>query len=118
MSGPRRFPARPPRHLRRTTAPRHCARRPASAPEFLPTAVQAGSRSRRLTPTLEPRRARRLGEIADTSDISLALGDADYAAGLQSVEDVARLYGLLISGDGEARAEALLAFRGGLLEQV
>src|SRR5688572_14222185 len=104
MSGPRRFPARPPRRLRRTSAPRHCERRPASAPGFPPTKAPAGNRSRRLTPTLEPRRARRLGEVADASDISLALRDTDYAAGLQSVEDVARLYGLLISGDCEARA--------------
>src|SRR4029079_7683123 len=97
-------------------APAHCGHWPASAPEFPPTVARAGSRS--SSGPLQPGTAGRLREVADAADVGLALGDADYAPRLESVEHVAGLDGLLIGGDRQLGLEAAFALAGGLAEQV
>ena len=59
-----------------------------------------------------------LRQIADPADIGLALGDRDHAAGLQGIEDVARLDRLIISGQRQRllAVEQRAAFVGSLRE--
>src|SRR5690606_39873621 len=80
-------------------------RAPASAPEFPPSEVRGGNppalrpargvlaspRSRRPSMLLHPGLAGAFREIADPADIGLPLGDRDDTAGIEKVEDVARL---------------------------
>src|SRR5690606_19619735 len=55
---------------------------------------------------LHPGAAGALRELADAADIGLALGDRDHAAGLQGVEDVARLDRLVVGGQRQLRLDA------------
>ena len=67
------------------------------------------SRAAALGP--EPGRAAGLGELAHAQDVALALGHRDHAAGVEQVEDVARLDALVV---GRQRHEVALAGVAGL----
>src|SRR5260221_1596064 len=62
---------------------------------------------------LQPGAARGLRQVTHAADISLPLGDADHAAGLQRVEHVARLDRLLIGRDRQLALDAQFAFGDG-----
>src|SRR5581483_11812043 len=54
----------------------------------------------------------------DAGDVGGALGHADDAAGIEQVEDVARLHALVIGGEREAGRDQRAAFRLGVAEML
>src|SRR5688572_9811205 len=76
-----------------------------------PTYEARGIRSRPAPLRLQPRGTARLGEVAHAQDVALALGHGDDAAGVQQVEDVARLDALVVGG--QRQLVALVVCTGG-----
>src|ERR1700755_798646 len=72
--------------------------------------------SRRPPVLLHPGLAGAFGEVADAADIGLALGDGNDAAGLEGVEDVARLDRLVVGGERELGGDAAGILLGGVPE--
>src|SRR5690606_41846167 len=57
-----------------------------------------------------------LGEIAVSGDVARAFLDADHAAGLEQVEQVAGFDRLVVGGERDFRLDAAAAFGFGVLE--